>query len=127
MRYQHTANIQALNAVQAACDPVSAADIGSAVGDTISDSVTNVVTPALQRLTFTTRSTRVVPTTINPMPPDIDAIAETTADFIEELSGPKTGKVQRLGATWNLQHLPTSVRTRYDMVLTRKPIPVALL
>ena len=61
------------------------------------------------------------------MPPDIDAIAETTTDFIEELSGPKTGKVQCLGATWNLQHLPTSVRNRYDMVLTRKAISVAHL
>ena len=62
MRDQHAANILALNAVQAACAPVSAADIGEAVRDAISDSVTNVVTPALRRLTFTTRSTRVVPT-----------------------------------------------------------------
>ena len=48
-------------------------------------------------------------------------------DFIEELSGPKTGKVQRLGATWNLANLPRVVRTRYDLVLARKPIPVSLL
>ena len=65
--------------------------------------------------------------TTNPLSPQIDVAMESTANFIEELSGPKTGKVQRLGATWNLANLPTVVRERYDMVLARKPIPVALL
>ena len=35
------------------------------------------------------------------------------------------GKVQHLGATWNLAHLPPTVKER--MVLTRTPILVALL
>ena len=48
MRDQHAVQLRALNVVQTACGSrASAADIGDAVRDAISDSVTNVVTPAL--------------------------------------------------------------------------------